>query len=125
MSLASTPGFAQALFYGQLTMPVNAVSGTKFEVIQTDGIGPLEIWCAAGYYASKRLGKTRGRVFIDRPLGAALTAPGRKGVVFTINAPAQAESSGRTSLTIEDPGASLLINHALQFCKGQDVTAGA
>lgn len=99
-------------------LDVNPVSATTFEVIRGRGQGARGIWCAAAYYAQFTLGVDRGRIYLAEGSGPARTVPGRKGVLFSSRPIEGAFTS--SSVTVDQPGASLLVNHAIQFCRDYD-----
>jgi len=113
--LAPAP-HAEPLFWGDLNLPVNAIGQGQFEVVEKRGAGPRDVWCAAARFASDRLGQQRGRIYVASPRGPALTEAGRKGVVFTTAAPTQPANTG-VQITTRVTGASLPVNHAIQFCR--------
>ena len=109
---------AQVIGFGLNFAPrlqVNPVSGTEFEVIESDSAGAQDIWCAAARYAEDVLGITRGRLYISRARAPALTVRGRKGVVFTTQPTPDAFTS--VSVSVRESGMNLPIFHALQFCR--------
>lgn len=112
---AASASLAQVDIYWDPRLPVNAVSSTEFEVIEARGAGPADFWCAAGRYAEDVLGQTRGRIYVQRGWGDAITAPGRKGVVFTTTPPAERVSS--YALTVKTPGFGLFVTAAQQYCR--------
>ena len=99
-------------------VPLNA---NDFEVIEARGEGARGMWCAAADYAQARLPRGDGRLYVKRARSAALTASGRKGVVFT-NAPATLAAPASTSLSVSvrQVGRSLPIAHAYRFCRDND-----
>ncbi|MEO0938947.1 MAG: hypothetical protein AAFY38_12410 [Pseudomonadota bacterium] len=103
-------------FFQDLNLQVNAVGAGQFEVIERRGAGPRDVWCAAAKYAQQRLGQQRGRIYVAVPRGPARTVAGRSGVTFTTQAPATAVSTG-VQITTRVAGASLPVNHAIQFCR--------
>lgn len=118
--LVLLPGLAaaQTIGFGLSFAPrlqVNPVSATEFEVIESGGAGAQDIWCAAARYTEDVLGITRGRLYISRARGPALTVPGRKGVVFTTQPTPDAFTS--VSVSVRQSGMNLPIFHALQFCR--------
>lgn len=108
--------------YRGLNLDVNRVSATRFEVIERRGAGAADIWCAAALFAEQTLGQTRGRIYVDTPRGPAQTAPGRKGVIFTTQAPANASTS--VSVSVRQAGQGLRIAHAIQFCRNHIIEPG-
>jgi len=75
---------AQALsIRQQFTLPVAQIDADRFEVIEADGAGNTQMWCAAGIYVRKVLGQRGGDIFVETARGPSVTTPGRKAVVFT------------------------------------------
>ena len=74
---------AQVYFPEIITVSVNAVSSNSFEVLEKPLVGPAQVWCAAGIYAKRKLGHSRGDVAIVEAYGPAQTAQGARGVTFT------------------------------------------
>ena len=98
-------------------LTVNGLTNGRFEVIEARGAGPRGIWCAAARYAAYTLGAQSGRLSIAQGRGSAISAKGRKGVVFQLGGTAR---SGY-SVSVTQLGASLPVVHALQFCKDYDI----
>lgn len=101
-------------------LPVNPVSSSSFEIITNNATGNKNVWCAAAYHAVFALGFSRGRLYIERPVGAALYDPSKLGVVFSTEVSGAAKVS---STAVDVAGNNLLINHALQFCRDSDLEA--
>jgi hypothetical protein len=108
-----------ALFVPELK--VNQISATEFEVLEGQSQGARTYWCAAAYHAQYDLGLTSGRIYLSRPFGPARTASGTRGVSFSTTETADAKDL--VSLSIRQPGATLLIGHAIQFCRDSDLEA--
>ncbi|UOA28199.1 hypothetical protein [Pseudosulfitobacter sp. DSM 107133] len=124
LALTAFPAAAQftdALFEPKL--PVNPLSASTFEVIEKNGAGPRDIWCAAATYAIDQLGDQRGRLYIVTPRGPAQSVAGAKGVAFSTRDPGNAPAPGH-SVTTSVPGANLLLFHAVQFCKDHIIEPG-
>ena len=101
----------------RFNIPVLRVTETTFEVIEADFAGPSQIWCAAGIFASKRLGLNRGSLWVATPRGPSVTTPGRKGVVFsTVPVPGEFSSVTRSTRRV---GLTFSIGHALAICNEQ------
>ncbi|MEO0389394.1 MAG: hypothetical protein AAF218_00490 [Pseudomonadota bacterium] len=115
-SLLAGSALADHSRFDTLSLTVTPISAAQFEVIEARGAGARDIWCAASRYAADRLGASRGRLYVATPRGPARTAPGRTGVIFTTAAPTGAAPTG-LSVTVRRAGASLPINHAIQFCR--------
>lgn len=124
---AALPGAATAIGFGLsfavgLDLDVNPLPGNRFEVIEARGAGAQDIWCAAALYAEETLGQGKGRLYVAVPRGPAQTVPGRKGVAFTLTAPA--ETSRAYSVSVNVAGQSLPIFHARQFCRNNIIEPG-
>lgn len=105
---------AQSVVF-RLNLDVNPVSATSFEVIEARGAGAMDIWCAAATYAEDTL-RIPGnkRLYIEKARGPAVTASGRKGVVFTTIG--EGRDNKTYSVSVKQVGYSLPIHHAKQFC---------
>lgn len=91
--LVTTPTIAPAqqgdfMRRQSFTLPVALIDADSFEVIEADGAGGSQLWCAAGLYVRKVLGQRGGDIYVETPRGPAQSMAGRKGVVFT-TAPTQ------------------------------------
>lgn len=64
-------------------LPVVAVDADSFEVIENDGAGGPQMWCAAAIYARRVLGQRGSDLYVQTARGPAQTVAGRTGVVFT------------------------------------------
>jgi len=96
------------------TLPAAQVDGNSFEIIEADGAGNSQMWCAAGLYARKVLGERGGTLTIEAARGPAQTVPGRRGVVFTT---AQVpDAFGGVSLSVRQPGLTFSMTHAYALC---------
>ncbi|WP_390912791.1 hypothetical protein [Pseudosulfitobacter sp. SM2401] len=108
-------------FYLDPRLDVNPVSATQFEVIEGRGEGARGMWCAAALHSVNQLGVQRGRIYVAQARGLAVTAQGRKGVVFSTQAVGDAGPS--PSVTVRQVGANLPVQHALQFCRDYDINS--
>ena len=97
------------------TLPVAQIDANSFEVVEADGAGGTQMWCAAGIYARKVLGERGGDIYIESARGPSQTMPGRKAVVFT-TAPVDGAFSS-TSLGIRTVGATHSMTHAFALCR--------
>ncbi|WP_147112834.1 hypothetical protein [Tateyamaria sp. syn59] len=111
-TLSHAEAFVQRERY---TIPVNQINATSFEVIEADGAGGTQMWCAAGLYARNVLGQRGGDLTIETGRGDALTAPGRKGVVFT-TAPLEGAFSS-FSQGVRRSGKVFSMTHAFALCQ--------
>lgn len=98
---------------------INRISATDFEVIQGTNFGAAEFWCGAATYIERRSGLSElTPIYVKRAAGAAVTAPGQRGVVFsTSNAGLPADEPGRLTLTVRNPGAMLKSVQARRYCR--------
>ena len=117
LTCALAPVMASAQSYQAINrLAVIPLNPTDFEVIEAYGEGPRGIWCAAAEFADARMrmGKTQ-RIYIKSGRGPAISAAGRKGVVFTTNAGSVTPVTSY-SVSVRQEGLSLPVNHAIQFC---------
>lgn len=97
------------------TLPAVQIDANSFEIIEADGAGNSQIWCAAGIYAREVLGQRDGDLAVEVPRGPSQTTPGRRGVVFT-TAPVEGAFSS-TSLGIRKAGLTFSAGHAHALCR--------
>jgi len=118
LSLAAAPLSAQS-FRAENRVIVNSLGGTDFEVIEGGEFGARSIWCAASDYAQDVLGASgTQRLYVTGARAAARTLPGRKGVVFSTEAPEGGGSSVLVlSSSIRTVGSNLSVDHSYQFCR--------
>ena len=97
-------------------IPMNA---SDFEVIEARGEGARGLWCAAADFTLARYGNSRKqRIYVKSPRRLSINAPGRKGVVFTIDANRLGTPPIQSlSVTVRTVGVGLPVNHAIQFCR--------
>ncbi|WP_299294908.1 hypothetical protein [uncultured Tateyamaria sp.] len=96
------------------TLPAAQIGPQSFEIVEADGAGNSQMWCAAGLYARKVLGARGGTLAIETPRGPAQSTPGRRGVVFT-TAPVQGAFGG-VSLSVRQAGLTFSMTHAYAQC---------
>lgn len=99
----------------RFTIPVNQIDGATFEVIEADGAGGTQLWCAAGIYARKVLGLRGGDLYIAVGRSDAQTMPGRKGVTFSTQVVPEAFSS--VSQGVGRTGKVFSMAHAYALCR--------
>lgn len=118
LAFVGTAPVAQT-FKAQNHLKVNPVTAMDFEVIEARGEGATGMWCAAADYSMKRLRLSNAqRLYVKTARGAAATAPGRKGVVFTVDANGLPQPSGRSySVSTGTVGLSMSLGQAIQFCR--------
>ncbi|WP_299648232.1 hypothetical protein [uncultured Tateyamaria sp.] len=99
----------------RFTLPVNQIDDTSFEVIEADGAGGTQVWCAAGIYVRNVLGLRDGNLYIEIGRGDATTAPGSKGIVFSTEPVDGAFSS--VSQGVRRAGQVFSMAHAYSLCR--------
>ncbi|MEL6450056.1 MAG: hypothetical protein AAFQ19_02265 [Pseudomonadota bacterium] len=99
----------------RFTLPVNQIDANSFEVIEADGAGGTQFWCAASIYSRRVLGATGGDLYIETARGPSKTAPGRTGVVFTTQPVSNAFTS--VSLSVREAGLTFSQGHANAVCR--------
>lgn len=99
----------------RFTLPVNQISATTFEVIEADGAGGTQIWCAAGIYTRNVLGLSGGNLYVSIGRRDAATAPGRKSVTFSTEPVDGAFSS--VSQGVRRAGQVFSVAHAYSLCR--------
>ena len=105
-------------FRENFTLPVAQIDTNSFEVVEADGAGNSQMWCAAGLYARKGLGLRQGDLTITTPRGPSQSIPGRKGVVFSTVPVKGAFPSVWPGL--RKAGRSYRIAHAFALCSELD-----
>ena len=95
-------------------IPVYALDADSFEVIENDGAGGTQLWCAAGIYAREVLGQRSGSLYIEQGRGPAVSLSGRMGVQFTTQAVPNAFSAFTQG--VRRTGQVFSINHAFALC---------
>ncbi|MGR3528851.1 MAG: hypothetical protein ACU0CQ_03815 [Sulfitobacter sp.] len=90
-----------------------------FEVIENYGEGPRGIWCAAASYARDRLGAGGpAELYVKSSRGRSVSGLGRTSVVFTLNRSDLLVAPSKSySISVNQPGLSLPVGHAVQFCQ--------
>jgi hypothetical protein len=108
--------------YNDLT--VLPQSNSTFEVVISRGEGARGVWCAAADYAVRALG-FQGRIYVLEARAASRTVAGRNSVIFTTNVNVLPQGPSRSvSVTTSDVGNGLPVNHAIQFCRGNNIELG-
>ena len=106
---------AQQIFQDDtFTLPAAALGPNTFEIIEADGAGGSQIWCAAGIYARRVLGQRGGDITIVRARGPSEAFPDRVGVVFT-TANVRDASTGFSAST-RRVGLRFSMQHAFSLC---------
>lgn len=117
---ALTPTIAAAATMGEEdTIVINPLSGADFEVIAGINFGAAEYWCGAATFVERRSGKSElTPIYVKRAEAPSVSAPGRKGVVFSLsNAGLPAETGARLTLSVDDPGVMLKSVQARRYCR--------
>ena len=98
---------------------VSLTAAGDFEVIENYGEGSRGIWCAAASYARDRLGAGGpAELYVKSPRGRSVSDVGRTSVVFTLNrSDLSVPPSKSYSVSVNQPGLSLPVGHAVQFCQ--------
>ena len=115
----ATPALAQN-FKAENRLTVAPISDGTFEVIEAQGAGARELWCAAGDYARDQLNAaSRARLYVVTPRGNSQTTPGRKAVGFAMT-PQGATPVTTVILGVStyNAGSNLSVAHATTLCKG-------
>ncbi len=112
-------GAAAQTYQAVNLLNVVPLGGADFEVIEARGEGARGIWCAAADFAEKTLGAgTTAELFIKRGRGASVSGVGRSGVTFTLDSASLPVSAFKSySVSVDRPGQSLPLGHAIQFCR--------
>lgn len=97
-------------------IPIFGVDANTFEVIENDGAGGSDLWCAAGIYVRTRLGQRGGDITVLTPRGPSRAAPGRTSVIFT-TAPVEGAFSSY-SQGVRQVGKRFSMAHAYALCRG-------
>lgn len=97
-------------------IPIFPIDANTFEVIENDGAGGTQLWCAAGIYTRQFLGQRGGSIYIQAGRGDSRAVVGRKSVIFTTQAVDGAFSS--TSQGVRRTGQVFSMAHAYALCRG-------
>jgi hypothetical protein len=89
-----------------------------FEVIQSRGAGPMQIWCAAADFARTELsGGASDRLVITAPRGPAATDAQRDATSFRLmSRAARPETTARGFATVREAGETYSVATADAFC---------
>lgn len=114
--LAALPGLAVA-WTAVNRSEVTALGGDRFEVVNRNSSRSQDYWCAAGDYAIAALHTpATQRVYIYAAVGPSQTAPGRKGVTFSLSPPPGGPAPQTYSLSVKSVGDNLTAAAARQYC---------
>jgi hypothetical protein len=110
-SVADAEGFVRR---DRFEIPIFPMDANTFEVIESDGAGGTQMWCAAGIYAHDALGLQDGSIYVLQGRGESRAVTGRKSVVFTTQPVEGAFSS--LSQGVRRTGKVFSIGHASALC---------
>ena len=111
-----TSAVADRFYFRELiVIPVRQIDANSFEVVEADGAGGMQMWCAAGIFSRKILGQRGGDLTVTQPRGPSQRYPGRTSVVFTTLPVADTKSSYSTS--VRTAGLSFSMTHAYAQCR--------
>lgn len=101
------------------TIVINPINATDFEVLEDMSSDAGYYWCGAATFIERRSGRSGlTEVYIKRPRGPSVTAPGRTGVVFsTSSAGLPADGGNRVTVTVDRPGVMLKSVQARRYCR--------
>ncbi|MEO0503965.1 MAG: hypothetical protein AAFZ14_11620 [Pseudomonadota bacterium] len=107
---------ADRIFFRELiVIPVRPIDANSFEVIEADGAGGMQMWCAAGIFSRKVLGQRGGDLSIVQARGPSSAYPGRKSVIFT-SLPVDNPTSSY-STNVRTAGLTFSMTHAYAQCR--------
>ncbi len=113
--IAPVAGVAQGVQRSEhFSIPVLPMSPSTFEVVENDGAGGTQLWCAAGLYAREVLGQGSGSLYILEERSDSRTVPGRKSVIFSTE-PVDGAFSTLTQ-GVRRAGLSFSTLHAYALC---------
>lgn len=75
---------AQGFRRETIKLPVTAIDANSFEVVERPFAGPPQLWCGAGIFAKRVLGRNSGRIYLEEVYGPAKTVAGGRGAIFTL-----------------------------------------
>jgi hypothetical protein len=114
--IAPLPAFSQGMAMREsFDIPVYPMDANTFEVVEKDGAGGTQLWCAAGIYARDTLGQRDGSLYILQGRGDSRAEPGRKSVIFTTQAVENAFSS--VTQGVRRAGQVFTVSHAYALCR--------
>ncbi len=107
---------AQSVYLRELLIvPVRPIDANTFEVVENDGAGGTELWCAAGKFTRDSLGQRGGDIAVLQARGASAVFPGRKSVIFTTR-PVD-NGFNTTSQGVRQAGQTFSTTHANALCR--------
>ena len=107
---------ANRIYFRELiVIPVRQIDATSFEVIEADGAGGMQMWCAAGIFARNVLDQRGGTLAVTRPRGPSATFPGRTSVIYSTRPVSDPKSS--YSPNVRTAGLTFSVTHAYALCR--------
>ncbi|WP_299648235.1 hypothetical protein [uncultured Tateyamaria sp.] len=116
VTLPTLAAAQQEIRRDRFQIPIFGIDANTFEVIENDGAGGSDLWCAAGIYVRTRLGQRGGDITVLTPRGPSQSVPGRRSVIFT-TAPVEGAISSY-SQGIRQAGKRFSMAHAYALCRG-------
>jgi hypothetical protein len=117
LAIPTSPG-AQGIYLRELVViPVRPIDANTFEVIENDGAGGSQMWCAAGIFTRDYLNQRGGAIGVLQARAASAAYPGRKSVIFTTRPLPNAKSS--YSEDVRTAGKTFSMGHASALCRSQ------
>lgn len=115
-AIAAVPTVASA-FWAWNRHEVQNVGNGVFEVVSRVGSAPTDFWCGAGDYAIRVLGApVTSRIYLWQGIGPSTVRSGKKGVQFSLNPPAGADTSPGLSVTVKRVGDNMSASMAQGYC---------
>ncbi|WP_240482169.1 hypothetical protein [Ruegeria marisrubri] len=94
-----------------------ALQNGVFEVVNHFGSAPKDYWCGAGDYAIRVLRTpATQRVYLWQAVGPSVAEPGKKGVQFSLQPPAGADTSPGYSVSVKRVGDNMPASMAQNYC---------
>ncbi|WP_299204759.1 hypothetical protein [uncultured Tateyamaria sp.] len=116
--LLPTTVLAQRFFLREIMIiPVRPIDTDTFEVIENDGAGGTQMWCAAGKYVRDYQRQRGGSITVLTPRASSVAYPGRKSVIFTTKPVENSISS--TSQGVRTAGQTFSTTHANALCRSR------
>jgi hypothetical protein len=102
----------------EANMIINPINETDFEVIEQVQTLPRGFWCGAANYVEVRTNRSNlTPIYLKSPRGPSVTAPGRKGVVFTTSPNGLPDVGRMLSVDVTTKGQSMQSYQARGFCR--------
>lgn len=99
-------------------MVINPLNATDFEVVQGTNYGAAEFWCGAATFIERRSKRSElTPIYVKSPRGPSVTAPGKKGVVFTTSSAGLPSADQQLTRTVREAGATLKSYQARSLCR--------